>query len=63
MKRQIEFWAIDVDGNKYHEYITTKIANKTKIKKLIESIYDFDVDSCVDFGMRVEFEEQELNYR
>lgn len=53
MKRIIEFWAIDKDGNKYNELLHTKRANKTKIKLLIEKLYKFKVSECQDFGFIV----------
>ena len=53
MKRTVEFWAIDKDGNKYNEYIKTKLANKKKIKLLIEQKYKFKISECIDFGFRI----------
>ena len=51
-KRTFEFWAIDKNGHKWNEYVTTKSSRNTKVKALIAKKYKIDIDQCNDFGMR-----------
>jgi len=51
-----EWWGIDEDGNKYHEYITTKRTRINKVKKEIEIKYNFSIDKFQDFGIRKHIE-------
>jgi len=50
--RTYEFWAIDEYGKKYNDYIQTKHARNSKIKKKIEEKYQINIEKCQDFGMR-----------
>lgn len=52
-KRMWEFWAVDKNGDKYHEYIESKSGRKSKVKKIIEAKYKFNISECIDFGMRL----------
>lgn len=51
-KRTFEFWAIDKNGGKWHEYVTTKKSRKTKVKAFISQKYKIDIEQCKDFGLR-----------
>lgn len=51
-KRTFEFWAIDKDGCKWNEYVTTKSSRASKVKRLITQKYGIDITQCQDFGMR-----------
>jgi len=51
-KRTFEFWAIDKNGDKWNEYVTTKSSRKTKVKALIAQKYKIDIEQCKDFGIR-----------
>ncbi len=55
-KFNFEFWAIDINGNKYHEHIHSKSSRTSKVKKQIESKFSFKIIDCLDFGMRRSFE-------
>ncbi|PCI96628.1 MAG: hypothetical protein COB15_09580 [Flavobacteriales bacterium] len=52
-KKTFEWWAVDKDGNKYHEYHTTKRARKGKAQLEIEAEYGFKVSECIDFDIRL----------
>lgn len=52
MKNTFEFWAIDKDGQKWNEFVTTKSSRQTKVKALITKKYNLDIDKCQDFGIR-----------
>ncbi len=51
-----EFWAIDCNKNKYHEYLKTKSSRLSKVKNQIESKFNFKINDCLDFGIRRHFE-------
>lgn len=55
-KKTFEWWAIDKNKNKYHEYETSKHSRVNKVKKIIEVKYNFKIDECIDFGIREHFE-------
>ena len=52
MANIFEFWAIDKDGQKYHEYIKTKSSRNSKVEKVISKKYNINIDDCLHFGMR-----------
>ena len=54
-KKILEWWGIDEEGYKYHEYIKTKYTNKKKIRKLIESEFGFNIETAQDFGFRLDY--------
>ena len=55
-KRTFEFWAIDKNGSKWNEYVTTKSSRKTKVKAFIGKKYKIDIEQCQEFGLREVFD-------
>ena len=55
-KRTFEFWAIDKNGGKWNEYVTTKSSRKTKVKAFISQKYKIDIEQCQEFGLREVFD-------
>ena len=55
-KRTFEFWAIDKNGRKWNEYVTTKSSRKTKVKAFIGKKYKIDIEQCQEFGLREVFD-------
>ena len=47
-----EYWAVDKDGNKYHETFKTKSTRNSKVKAVIQSKVTFKIEECLDFGFR-----------
>jgi hypothetical protein len=47
-----EYWAIDKDGNKYHETVKTKSNRNSKVRAIIQTKVSFNIDECLDFGFR-----------
>ena len=52
----IEFWGIDINGYKYHEYIQSPSKKEKRVRDLIEERLGFDTSSWKDFGMRRVFD-------
>ena len=51
-KRIFEFWCIEEDGTKHHEYIETNSVRRSKVKKFIEKKFNINIETCLDFGIR-----------
>ena len=49
----VEWWAIDENGDKYHDYMKTKHSRNSKIKAQIKKEYGVDPEKCIDFGLRL----------
>lgn len=47
-----EYWAVDKDGNKYHETIKTKRNTNSKVRAAIQTKVSFNIEECLDFGFR-----------
>ena len=52
VKHSYEFWCIDKDGVKMHEYFSYSSTRESKVKKHIEKTYGIDIKECQDFGFR-----------
>ena len=50
-KRNFEFWAVDKNGHKWHEYISVKHTRISKVKAAISKKYNIDIDKCLDFDL------------
>lgn len=50
--REFEWWAIDKDGHKHHNYIKTKSSRANKVKAIIRDKHGVDASTCRDFGIR-----------
>ena len=48
----LEFWGIDSDGHKYHEYIQSPSKKEKRVRDLIEHQLGLDTSNWRDFGMR-----------
>ena len=48
----IEFWGVDENGHKYHEYIQSPSKKEKKVRDLIEQRLGIDTSNFRDFGMR-----------
>lgn len=47
-----EFWAIDQDGKKHHEFFKKKFTRESKATRHIKDFYGVDKELCIDFGIR-----------
>lgn len=56
-ERHWEFWAVDENGDKHHEWFKCKAGRRSKVEKFIEKNYLIKISTCLDFGVKLIEEE------